>query len=45
MFELEIALWRRYGRDNVRMEEDGRYYIRSISTSGRYVWHYMGYAR
>jgi hypothetical protein len=45
MNEAELALWRRYGKDNVRMEEDGRYYIRTRSVSGRNVWHYMGYAR
>lgn len=45
MNEFEKALWRRYGKDNVRMEDDGRYYIRTDSTGGRNVWHFMGVAR
>jgi hypothetical protein len=45
MDELEKALWQRYGKENVRMEDDGRYYIRTIATSGRYVWHFMGVAK
>lgn len=37
------ALWARYGKDNVNLYSDGRLYLRSVATSGRYVWHYMGH--
>lgn len=35
------ALWLRYGKDNVNLSPDGHLYIRSVATSGRYVWHFM----
>jgi hypothetical protein len=43
MTGMQHALWARYGRDNVNLYPDGRLYLRSKSTSGRYVWHFMGY--